>query len=241
MDNAEARGIEIAKGIRGCSTMFFVPVIAIAVGIEVGKRTGWCLGILAFVGAFWLSSIGLRALINRTTTELTIQDCIMPALLSLVCSIVFLPLKIISFDIFGPLHCMFAGIIFSVCLLGYRAGRIQNPFWLTFPFLTFVYELLPVNIPGPIDDILSLSADTFVSYLAWTKREGSLFAVYTDEQSPKQLENNDVVDVVCDDNGESGNLVSQTCRKVHSVVAGANEILDEVDGVKSCIDRIKSI
>ena len=245
MKNSE-RGVEIAKGIRGCSSMLFVPIVAIAVGIEVGKRMGWCLGILSFVGAFWLSSVGLRALINRYTSGLTIQDCLIPSILSILCSIVFLPMKLISANFFGPAECIFSGILLSVCLFGYRAGRIKNPYWLTLPFLTFFYEILPINLPTDLDDMLALTASTFNSYLAWTKNlawtKKEDDGLNNENEEILLLENDDAVTVDCEEvspNESMHNKVQRACKHVDSAVAGANTILDTVDAVKGCFERVK--
>ena len=240
MKNSE-RGVEIAKGIRGCSSMLFVPVVATAVGIETGKRMGWCLGILAFVGAFWISSVGLRALINRYTSGLTVQDCLIPSILSILCSIVFLPMKLISANFFGPAECIFSGIVLSVCLFGYRAGRIKNPYWLTLPFLTFFYEILPINLPTDLDDLLALTANTFVPFLAWTKKEDD--ELDNENEEILLLENDDAVAVDCEEmspNESMHDKVQRACKHVDSAVAGTNTILDTVDAVKGCFERVKT-
>ena len=162
----EERGIQIAKGIRSCSTMFFVPVIGIATGVGVGQSLGWCLGILSGIAAFLLSSYGLKCLINRTVTGLSISDCLLPIIVSLVCAVVFLPAKWISANLFGSAECIISGVILSIMLLAYRGGRIVNPWWLVPSFLTFFYEILPINLPTDMDDILALSASGILSLFA---------------------------------------------------------------------------
>jgi hypothetical protein len=78
-------------------------------------------------------------------------------------------------------------------LLAYKTGTIQSSGWLILPFLTFLYEILPIDLPTDLDNILGLSATTTIEVIAFFKGRRSLSNCSCDTTS--QGGNDDVIDV----------------------------------------------
>ena len=154
--SVERRGADIAKGIRSCTTGLFVPIAAIAVGIGVGQKAGWCIGILSGIVSFFVAGQAFKRYVIAKIEELTIPDCLLPVVISAVCAVVFLPFKMSTLDVFSPITCLVGGIMLSFGLLAYRCGKLQNSWWLVPLVITFVYECLPFNLPLPLDDAFAV-------------------------------------------------------------------------------------
>ena len=79
----EMRGASIAKGMRSCCSIFFVPIFSIVGGIAIGQYSGVWTGIFSgmilLVASFW----GLSKLINKNCTGLSITDCFLPTIISI--------------------------------------------------------------------------------------------------------------------------------------------------------------
>lgn len=183
---AEKRGADVAKGIRSCTTGLFVPVVAIAVGISVGQKVGWCLGILCGVASFFAAGYAFKRYVIAKVGELTISDCLLPIAISGVCSVVFFPFKFFTANIFSPITCLLAGVMLSFGLLAYRCGKLQNPWWLVPSAITFGYECLPFNLPSDIDNFLAVGANSvnffFMNVIGINWRVGKGFLSRTSKQ-----------------------------------------------------------
>lgn len=156
------QGKEIAKGIHGCLYALCYPVIAICVGRFVWLRYGWELGIVSGVASWILSAWGISKF--NDPKGLSVLDCLLPLFVSCISGIVFLPFALFSGNLFSPATCIASGLLLSMHLLAYRAGRITSPWWLIWPTLTFVYELLPIDLPTDIDNLLGFGINT-LNYL----------------------------------------------------------------------------
>jgi hypothetical protein len=42
--------------------------------------------------------------------------------------------------------------------------------WLILPALVFLYEMLPINIPGPVDDTFALGGSVSVVFIQFLRR-----------------------------------------------------------------------
>lgn len=190
---AGRRGADIAKGVRSCTTGLFVPVIAIAIGVGVGQKIGWCLGILCGIASFFAAGYAFKRYIIAKIDELTIPDCLLPIAISAVCSVVFFPFKFLTANVFSPITCLLAGVMLSFGLLAYRCGKLQNPWWLVPTAITFGYECLPFNLPSDIDNFLAVGANSvnffFMNVIGINWRVGKGFF----SRTPKQ-ERIDLVD-----------------------------------------------
>lgn len=187
MSNQE-RGVEIAKGIRGCSLFVFTPIVGIATGALAWQYGGWALGSLAGVLAFFVSLRVLRTLIDRDDRGLTVIDCFMPLVISVICGILFMPIALVSMNLFSVATCIYSGVLLSVSLVCYRAGRISSAWWLLPIFLTFAYEVLPIDLPTDIDNLVGLGAATVIDVMAiaFGRKPTSLLR-HLDEEAPRQI------------------------------------------------------
>ncbi len=164
----ETKGVAVAKGIRSCSTLCFVPVVAVCLGILIGQHYGALVGILGGIASLFIVGKILASLIDVSTKELTIIDCLMPSIVATICGIIFFPISLFSGSLFSIGTCIFAGILFTLSLFMYRTGKIGSGY-LILPCLTFLYEILPIELPTDLDNFLSLGGSfvsTVKSYVA---------------------------------------------------------------------------
>lgn len=196
---SQERGVEIAKGIRGCSMFLLTPVVGIAAGVFVGQHYGCALGVLAGVVMLVVAIRLLRVMIEKDNRGLTVADCFMPLIISVICGVVFMPIALFTLNLFSAATCIFSGVLLSVGLLAYRSGRIQSAWWLVPQFLTFAYEILPIDLPTDLDNVLALGGSTLAEVLALVNgQKPSLrrfLRVLDEEQTPQIGDNNGVVDV----------------------------------------------
>ena len=97
-------------------------------------------------------------IVNNSKT-LTIVDCVLPIVISLIAAFMFSPIALISGNLFSIGTCIFSGVLLSVGLVLYKLDKIKGTF-LILPMLTFVYELFPIDLPTDLDNILGLSVST---------------------------------------------------------------------------------
>lgn len=193
MQKEEQRGVAIAKGIRGCSFFFLIPVLSLAAGIVVGQRYGVILGIVSGLLMFGFSFWGAGKLVDRSSSGLTSVDCFLPMAISLISGIVFLPVGLVAGNLFSPATCIFSGILLTVGLWGYKVGKIQSAGWLVLPLLTFLYEILPIDLPTDLDNLLGLSAATVTEVLAFFSNNQTYDSLSYDKASRDG--EGDVIDV----------------------------------------------
>ncbi len=167
------RGVEIAKGLRGCCSMVFVPIVAIAAGILAGQHWGICAGILIGVASLFITANAISAFISKQTKSLTAVDCLLPTFISIVCGVLFAPIALFAANLFSFATCIFSGVILTVALFAYRSGRIESAGWLVMPFLTFAYEILPIDLPTDLDNFLGLGVSTVVDVVALSNGQKS--------------------------------------------------------------------
>ena len=163
-------GVEIAKGIRGCSSCLMIPVVAICTGIGIGQKAGVWWGILGGVVACVVFASIMSYLISKATKGLSVMDCLMPFCISIACGISFAPISIFAGSLFSFATCIYSGVLLSLVLFLYMNGHIGWGY-LVLPFLTFAYEILPIELPTDLDNILALSGTTVNGILALAERK----------------------------------------------------------------------
>lgn len=164
----EKVGSVIAKGIRGCSAILCMPVIVIATGFAVGQRMGWALGCLAAVGSLMVGMSLIVLMLRVGKSGLSVLDCFAPFVLSLFAAVAFAPISLFAGNLFSVATCTMAGLLMTLSLFVYRTGKC-GPGFLIMPFLTFVYEMLPIDLPTDIDNFLALSGSGLSNWLAYAK------------------------------------------------------------------------
>lgn len=157
------RGSDISKTIHGCCTILVCVVANIALATIICSKLGLAYAILGCITFTYGCKIVSRILSrweNKAVTGLSLYDCLVPFAVSVVCGIAFAPIELLAGNLFSSATCIYSGFLLTLGLFSYRGGRINNPYWLLMPTMTFVYEILPIDLPTPIDNILALSANS---------------------------------------------------------------------------------
>lgn len=153
--------------LRGCLIMVLAPIFSILTGIVIGKAHGLWYGCLAGFSMFVGWGIVAALLINKGG-KLTIADCIIPTILAIISGILFAPIQLFAGSVFSAATCIFAGILMTTALLLYKNGRM-NGWALIIPALTFVYELLPIELPTDLDNIFALGGASMSLWIGYIK------------------------------------------------------------------------
>lgn len=169
------RGAEIAKAIRGCGSKIVIAITTGAMFCILNSKFGWAYAVLGCVGFGFAVNYLLDLYIKKTNDGLTVLYCFAPLFVSIFCGIVFMPIELLAGNLFSVGTCIYAGVLLSIGLLCYRSGRVASPYWLVMPALTFFYEILPIDLPTPIDNLLSLSVNSVNFIVAMTVGKSSGF------------------------------------------------------------------
>lgn len=144
--------------LRGVLIFLLGLFVSIMIGIASGQSIGVLWGIVIGTVAFIICVTIVAVIINRSKT-LTIVDCGLPFLISVFAAFAFAPIAIFSGNIISIGTCIFSGVLLSIGLILYRLDKIQGAL-LVLPMLTFIYEILPIDLPSDLDNILALSTST---------------------------------------------------------------------------------
>lgn len=151
------RGANVSKCIRICTTWFWMFVVSVLIGVIVKRNFGWCWAVLSGIGFWVVAKFATEKYVIKPINELLLQDCFMPLPISIACSILFFPLSFINGGFFfSSVACILSGLLFTIGLLAYRCGRLENAWMLVPVAITFVYECIPLNMFGPVDDFIAL-------------------------------------------------------------------------------------
>jgi hypothetical protein len=174
--------------LRAALLMVLSPVFSIVLGIAIGKQHGFWYGCLAGLVVFVISGIIAAKLANRGG-KLTVADCVIPTILSIISGIVFAPIQLFEGSVFSAATCIFSGVLLSTGMLLYKYGRMKG--WaLVLPSLTFVYELLPIELPTDLDNIFALGGSCFTLWWGYVKN------VALGKGMDRLLDNSDNGDVI---------------------------------------------
>jgi hypothetical protein len=130
-------------------------------------------GIMAWVGANWRAGIiagciTLAVCLITATLMLfflktfSAVDVFLPLVFSVIWSLALIPLSF-GADLFSAPTAIGSGLVLTLCLWRVRQNNGQGKNWLIYPIIVYIYEMLPVNIPGPFDDIFAFGGD-----VVWT-------------------------------------------------------------------------
>ena len=145
------------NSVAGCLRGILLTCINIVISIIICSYTivngsgiikGFLYGFLFFVVFLIVSFI----IVNRTK-QLTVSDCVLPLIIGTISAIVFAPISLFEFSFFSSATCLAASLFLTITLFMYKIGRVSGG-WLIFPFLVFLYEILPIEFPTDIDNIL---------------------------------------------------------------------------------------
>lgn len=162
---------QATAGMAGClrGIMGFAAgcILSVAGGIGTGIQYGVGLGILTGIVLFVVFACLTVYLVNNAK-QVTVLDCFLPIPVGLMSAVLFAPISLAGMSIFSSVTCLSASLFLTIMLFMHRAGKI-NGGWLILPFLVFLYELLPIEFPTDIDNLLAFggNATNFVFSMVW--------------------------------------------------------------------------
>jgi hypothetical protein len=143
----------VAGCLRGilltCTNIVLSILIALKIGINSGSIVN---GVFYGFVFFIIASIIIFVIANKTK-HLTVLDCILPLIIGSISAIVFIPISMLGLSVFSSVTCLAASLFLTIVLFMYKAGKVSGG-WLIYPFLVFLYEILPIEFPTDIDNIL---------------------------------------------------------------------------------------
>jgi len=145
------------KTVAGCLRSILLTciniVFSILICIKISVNGGSIVNGVFYGFVFFIIALILTFIIANKTKNLTILDCILPLVIGSISAVVFIPISILGLSFFSSITCLAASLFLTIVLFMYRAGKISGN-WLIFPFLVFLYEILPIEFPTDIDNIL---------------------------------------------------------------------------------------
>ena len=127
-------------------------VLAFVIGWAArGLRTG------ALAAAIVFTLFFVAAIINLFfVRRFTYLDAALPVVFAALWSLALAPLSL-GATLFSAPFFIGAAVLLGACI-AVTARWDTHKGWLVLPALVFLYEMLPINIPGPVDDTFSLTA-----------------------------------------------------------------------------------
>jgi len=127
-------------------------------------RFGLLAGAVIFSGFFLAAVVSLFFI--KTYSYL---DAALPLVFSILWSLALAPFSF-GASLFSAPDFIGAALLLGVCMtVAKRCGTGMK--WILFPALVFLYEMLPINIPGPVDDTFALAGSAGVILTQFLRRE----------------------------------------------------------------------
>lgn len=143
--------------LKSLFVLFVFSVVGLLAGVISWINWGFLVGFEVFVGCFLLGFTFSAASIFFIKTLSTL-DVFLPIPVSLVWCILILPLKV-STDLISPVTMVLSAFLLTYSLWMYKQRQMSKA-WIVIPILMFLYEMLPVDFPGPFDDMLAVVGST---------------------------------------------------------------------------------
>jgi hypothetical protein len=131
--------------------------LSIAVGLAFWVAQNWRAGLIACFSSFAVCLVA-ATLLAFFTRRFTLVDVFLPLIFSVLWSLLLMPLSL-GADLFTAPAAIGSGILLTWCLWRVYHEDGEGRKWLIFPILVYIYEMLPINIPGVFDDYFALSGD----------------------------------------------------------------------------------
>jgi hypothetical protein len=131
--------------------------LSIALGMVFWVAQGWRTGLIACFCTFAICLVA-ATLMAFFTRCFSLFDVFLPVIFSVVWSAILAPFSL-GADLFTAPAAIGAGLLLTLCLWKVYHENGEGRGWLIFPILVYIYEMLPVKIPGPIDDYFALTGD----------------------------------------------------------------------------------
>ena len=114
-------------------------------------RAGLLAGAVVFTVLFAAAAVGLLLL-----RKYSYADAALPPVFAAAWSLALAPFSI-GASLFSAPAFIAAGLLLGACMA--LAKRYATGLrWLLLPVLVFLYEMLPLNLPGPVDDALAVGS-----------------------------------------------------------------------------------
>ena len=145
--------IVFLRGIMLFASLIF---IAAACTVLLIKYFGCLEGFAAGVILFCVLASATVLLFNKfSDKKITNTDIMLPTIISIISAAVCWPLTFLQAEIFSTATCVASGVLLSIALYRLRNNMICKAAVITM-FCTFLYEIAPINLPGDLDNFLSL-------------------------------------------------------------------------------------
>lgn len=138
--------------------------VSVALGVAVWVGAGWKAGLITCCCAF-AAGLTIATIVAFCTRKLTLVDVFLPVVFSVLWSLALVPFSL-GADLFTAPSAIGAGLLLTLSLWKAYHDEGQSRRWLIFPILVYIYEMLPINLPGPFDDYLALTGDVACYLLA---------------------------------------------------------------------------
>lgn len=135
-----------------------LPASLIAFGIgwaSTSVRVGVVAG-LSTLFVCWALAIVLLLFTRRFSAV----DVFLPVPIAILWSMMLFPLSL-GTELFTAPSCIGSAVVLSVCLWMIRHNKMPVT-WAILPAVIFLYEMLPINVPGPFDDWFAFGGDVTV-------------------------------------------------------------------------------
>jgi hypothetical protein len=131
--------------------------ISFALGLSVWIGSNWKAGLITCCCTF-AACLVIASVMAFFTRRLTLLDVFLPVVFSVIWSLILVPFSL-SADLFTAPAAIGSGLLLTLCLWKVYHEGGEDRKWLIFPILVYIYEMLPVNLPGPFDDYFALTGD----------------------------------------------------------------------------------
>jgi hypothetical protein len=138
--------------------------LSIALGLAVWVAESWKAGLITCFCTFAVCLV-IATLMAFFTRQFTLFDVFLPVVFSVIWSLILIPFSLGS-DLFTAPAAIGSGLLLTLCLWKAHHEEGESRKWLIFPIIVYIYEMLPINIPGPFDDYFALTGDVacFILY-----------------------------------------------------------------------------
>ena len=164
-----------------------LPMSAVVLIIFWAATSHWKTGVVAGAATLGTCLIG-ATLLMCLTKRFSLFDVFLPLIFSVIWSAI-LTLFSLGAEVFTAPTAIGSGFILTLCLWRVYHSNGAGRSWLIFPTLVYLYEMLPVNIPGPFDDMFAFGGDIVAAILLYTVAPvAQLRATRPDVDGPPRLE-----------------------------------------------------
>ena len=139
-------------------------LLALIIGWAAGDlRTGLLAGAAVFTCFFVAAVVNLFFI-----KEFSYLDAALPLVFAMFWSAALAPFSF-GISLFSAPAFMGAALMLGVCM-ALDKRYLMDKKWLILPALVFFYEMLPINIPGPVDDTFALGGSVSVVFIQFLRR-----------------------------------------------------------------------